>query len=251
MLDIGANTFSNSPSTHPEFAFPSIRTAFYAQTGSQFYDQKNGLWRQSLVQEESEKDKKDDVSSETAVKSPPEGQIGTDVYAKAMDATDGIAGSRAKSAPPSSFAVKKKKVSPISPENYDPWVYRFSRDNMPPYPQWQTMDDGPPVSTAQVEGEQAPSEAIIGGEKMDEEVHDFVSKNTNGLHQKKHHKHRKSHSLAQHKKSHKAKAKDMAERGMDEEVYGFASTIVSGINAQERSATPYDYNGGLSGWSLS
>lgn len=69
---------------------------------------------------------------------------------------------------------------------------------------------------------------------MDEEVHDFVSKNTNGLHQKKHHKHRKSNSLAQHKKGHKAKAKDMADRGMDEEVYGFASEIVSGINAQER-----------------
>ena len=58
------------------------------------------------------------------------------------------------------------------------------------------MDDGPPVSTAQVEGEQAPSEAIVGDKNMDEEVHDFVSKNTNGLHQKKHHKHKKSHSLA-------------------------------------------------------
>jgi len=94
---------------------------------------------------------------------------------------------------------------------------------MPPYPQWQTMDDGPPLSTAQVE--KAPGQAIIGGENMDEEVHEFVNKHTTGLNQhKKHHKkhHRShSHSLMQSKHKKKSMAKDMAERGMDEEVYDF------------------------------
>ena len=52
-----------------------------------------------------------------------------------MDATDGIPGARTKTAP-ASLASRKKKVAPISPENYDPWVYKFSKENMPPYPQW-------------------------------------------------------------------------------------------------------------------
>lgn len=73
---------------------------------------------------------------------------------------------------------------------------------------------------------------------MDEEVHDFVNNHTTGLneHKKKHHKkHRKHHKTAaltqhKHKKSAKAKAKDMSERGYDEEVYSFAREIVSGIN---------------------
>ena len=83
---------------------------------------------------------------------------------------------------------------------------------------------------------------------MDEEVHDFVNKHTTGLNQKKHHKHHRSHSLTQSKHKHKSKAKDLAERGMDEEVYNFAREIVSGINAQERSDYPFATNGGLSGW---
>lgn len=62
---------------------------------------------------------------------------------------------------------------------------------------------------------------------MDEEVHEFVNKHVTGLqqHKKKHHKkhHRShSHSLMQSKHKKHSKAKDMAERGMDEEVYDFA-----------------------------
>jgi len=133
--DIGANTYSNSG--HPVFDFPGpIRTAFYAQTGAQVYDQKNGLWRQSLAQD-------DPKDAPTAVAGPPEGQIGDTVYEHAMDATSGIPWDRSNSKAPS-LAERNKKVDPISPENYDPWVYKFSNENMPPYPQWQTLDDGPP-----------------------------------------------------------------------------------------------------------
>jgi hypothetical protein len=60
VLDLGMHTMSNSPADAGEFAFPNIRTAFYAQTGSQFYDDKNQLWRHSLAQ-------KNDITSETAV----------------------------------------------------------------------------------------------------------------------------------------------------------------------------------------
>jgi hypothetical protein len=75
---------------------------------------------------------------------------------------------------------------------------------------------------------------------MDEEVHDFVSNHTTGLNEKKHHKkhhnkhHKKTAALSQHKHKHGAKAKDMADRGMDEEVWSFAHEEVSGINGQER-----------------
>jgi len=52
-----------------------------------------------------------------------------------MGATSGIPWDRSKLNAPS-LAEKKRKVDPISPENYDPWVYKFSNENMPPYPQW-------------------------------------------------------------------------------------------------------------------
>ena len=71
----------------------------------------------------------------TAVRGPPEGQIGDAVYDHAMDASSGIPWDRSKSMAPS-LVEKDKKVDPISPENYDPWVYKFSKENMPPYPQW-------------------------------------------------------------------------------------------------------------------
>jgi hypothetical protein len=94
VLDLGMHTMSNSPSDAGEFAFPNIRTAFYAQTGSQFYDDKNKLWRNSLAQ-------KSDISGETAVNGPPEGAIGDQVYEHAMDATSGIPNDRSKSVGPS------------------------------------------------------------------------------------------------------------------------------------------------------
>ena len=54
-----------------------------------------------------------------------------------MDVSDGIPNARRKN-PPGSFNQKKRKekISPINPDGYDPWVYKFSKENMPPYPQW-------------------------------------------------------------------------------------------------------------------
>ena len=75
----------------------------------------------------------------TAVRGPPEGQIGDGVYEQGMGATDGIPGDRSKSTGPS-FIAKKSKVDPISPENYDPWVYKVSKENMGNFPQWHEED---------------------------------------------------------------------------------------------------------------
>lgn len=44
------------------------------------------------------------------------------------------------------------KIDPISPENYDPWVYKFSKENMGTFPLWHLDDseEGPgPNSQAQ------------------------------------------------------------------------------------------------------
>ena len=133
VLDQGMNTMSNTPfANYPAdavshdgaFAFPNIRTAYYAQLGDNVeYDGENGLWRQNLVQ----RHRRDDGHGVTAVRGPPEGQIGDNVYEHAMNATDGIPGDRSKQLGPS-FIQRKKKVDPISPENYDPWVYKYSWD---------------------------------------------------------------------------------------------------------------------------
>lgn len=64
-----------------------------------------------------------------------EAHVGSEVYEQAMNATEGIPGSRDHSLGPS-FSQKKKKTDPITPENYDPWVYKFSKDNMGNFPQW-------------------------------------------------------------------------------------------------------------------
>jgi len=40
----------------------------------------------------------------------------------------------------------------------------------------------------------------------------------------------------------------MADRGFDDEVYGFASGLVSGINAQERSDDAFIPNGSQTDW---
>jgi hypothetical protein len=75
----------------------------------------------------------------TAVNGPPEGAIGDNVYEHAMNATDGIPGDRSKSNAPN-FIARKHKVDPISPENYDPWVYKISKENMGNFPQWHEED---------------------------------------------------------------------------------------------------------------
>jgi putative component of membrane protein insertase Oxa1/YidC/SpoIIIJ protein YidD len=50
-----------------------------------------------------------------------------------------------------------------------------------------------------------------------------------------------------HKKHHKHHKKDVAERGMDEEVHGFVSEITNPINVRLRSDTPFIPNGSAIG----
>ena len=64
-----------------------------------------------------------------------EDHLGTSVYDQSMDATTGIANSREHSLGPA-FSQRRHKIDPISPENYDPWVYKVSKDNMGNFPQW-------------------------------------------------------------------------------------------------------------------
>jgi hypothetical protein len=147
------------------------------------YDNQNGLWRQGAP-------KKEDP---TAVLGPPEGSIGTAVYDHAMDASEGIAGDRSKSYGPS-LVQRKTKVDPISPENYDPWVYKMSKENMGNFPQWHEAETkcygklcnevefNPFASAAQTHHHhkhQKPQ--FIGDKEIDEEVQGFASEHTTGL----------------------------------------------------------------------
>lgn len=67
---------------------------------------------------------------------------------------------------------------------------------------------------------------------MDEEVYGFSADKVSSVNEIEHSKKAPAmngkSALTQHKK--KAKAKDMGERGYDEEVYDFASGLVSAIN---------------------
>lgn len=36
---------------------------------------------------------------------------------------------------------KKSKADPLSPENMDPWVYRYTKENIDPYTQWHLEDN--------------------------------------------------------------------------------------------------------------
>lgn len=52
-----------------------------------------------------------------------------------------------------------------------------------------------------------------------------------------------TYAQKQHKHNRKHKAKDIGERGYDEEVHGFVSSMVTPINVLKRSDEPYAYNG--------
>jgi hypothetical protein len=112
-----------------------------------------------------------------------------------MDATDGgIPNDRSKSLGPS-FAQKKSKVDPISPENYDPWVYKMSKENMGNFPQWHEAETkcygklcnetefNKFASAAQThhKHKKHPGQQFIGDKEIDEEVQGFASEHTTGL----------------------------------------------------------------------
>jgi hypothetical protein len=212
------------------------------------------------------KHRKDDNVGVTAVNAPPEGHIGTGVYDSAMSATDGVPNSRDHSKAPT-FAQRKGKIDPISPENYDPWVYKTSKENMGNFPQWHfdtNIENGLGNSKAQTHRhnkhhKKHHSKPDIAERGMDEEVHGFASANTpplntrvrstlpfipNGsspsafegsasLNQKKH-----------HKKHHHRQHPDIAERKMDGEVHGFAASIASPVNEIEHDKDAPAMNGG-------
>ena len=46
----------------------------------------------------------------------------------------------------------------------------------------------------------------------------------------------------------RARARDIADRDIDEEVWGFVSPLVTGINAQDRYDSPFVPNGSESDW---
>jgi hypothetical protein len=102
-----------------------------------------------------------------------------------------------------SFVQKKAKADGISPETYDPWVYKIVKENIDPFPLWHerdTINETPWVTDPSV-----------------------------GLVQQKHHKH--------HNKP------DIAERGMDEEVHGFVWHALPPLNTWVRSDDPFVPNG--------
>ena len=95
---------------------------------------------------------------------------------------------------------RKSKVDQITPENMDPWVYKFSKENMDNFPQWH-MDD-----------------------TLESKFGNGVWLGQKGHHNKKH-------------------RKDIAERGMDEEVHGFATANLPPLNTRVRSNLPFIPNG--------
>jgi len=60
------------------------------------------------------------------------------------------------------LAQKESKADPISPENYDDWVYQFSKDNVGVFPVWHL-------------NAQTKEENIIGTKNIDEDVRGFAS----------------------------------------------------------------------------
>jgi hypothetical protein len=90
----------------------------------------------------------------------------------------------------------------------DPWVYKFSKENMDNFPMWHKED------TLE--------------ERLD--------------------KYGMSMGMAQTPKHHKHSKKDIAERGMDEEVHGFTTANLPPLNTRVRSTLPFMSNGSKSGF---
>jgi hypothetical protein len=72
---------------------------------------------------------------------------------------------------------KSAKADPISPENYDPWVYEVSKDNMEAFPNWHWAEDhGHDPGLAQMSHHKKHhGKPDVAERGMEEEVHHFVS----------------------------------------------------------------------------
>lgn len=166
---------------------------------------------------------------------------------------------------------KHNKIDPISPENYDPWVYKTSKDNMGNFPQWH-FDNNIAESGLNTYAEQHHhrhhkkhhhSKPDIAERGMDEEVHGFVTHNTPPLNTRVRSDlpfipngsapssfqgpgndgNNAGYGFHQRKHHHR-KHPDVAERKMDAEVHGFSASIASPINEIEHSANAPALNGG-------
>jgi len=148
----------------------------------------------------------------------------------------------------------------------DEEVHGFAKSILPPLTEWERTEKPYDKNGGEsIEGSSLHQHKKhhhhkthdVAERGMDAEVHGFTAHNTspiaeerrsakphvpNGsdpsahdssLHQSK--------SRHHHKKGHKTR--DIAERGMDEEVHGFASSILPPLNEWERRDKPYDLNG--------
>jgi hypothetical protein len=70
--------------------------------------------------------------------------------------------------PRDNLAQKTSQADPISPENYDDWVYQFSKDNVGVFPLWHL-------------NAQTNAENIIGTKNIDEDVRGFAMKASDDL----------------------------------------------------------------------
>jgi hypothetical protein len=98
----------------------------------------------------------------------------------------------------------------IGEHGYDPWVYKFSYDAMPPVAGWKS--EGAGAKYGWHPSNQYPNEPAHGSYGSD-------TVNPPALAQHKHqHRHKHRHH---HQKHHKAR--DIGDNGIVEEVHGFAS----------------------------
>ena len=127
--------------------------------------------------------------------------------------------------------------SPIARANRDPWVYEFTRDNMPPYDGGERAD----APTAFMQRRN------IGEAGYDEEVHGFVKPLVSGITGRAIEETPYlpngsgpgafPPSFFQHRR------RNIGEAGYDEEVHGFVKPLVSGITGRAIEETPYLPNG--------
>jgi len=119
--------------------------------------------------------------------------------------------------------MTKAKKDPIGEGDYDPWVFEFSKDNMPALDRSVNRTDKP-AEYGWHPANQHPSPRIYG------------SYGSNSLVEKKH--------KNKHHKKHHHKARDIGDNGIVEEVHGFASADKSVLpQPWRRAKEAYPANG--------
>ena len=155
----------------------------------------------------------------------------------------------------------KAKADPLSPENMDPWVYKYTKENIDPYTQWHLEDNINQIQKEKWNGmvqkhhhNKHHKKPDVAERNMDEEVHGFVADSLPPLTEWEHTRqpfipngsdasafegtafHQKNHHNKHHKKHHK---RDIGERGYDEEVQQFVKEYIPPLNTMVRSPLPF------------